>query len=114
LDPAPLERGHYVYVLACADGTLYTGYAVDVGKRLAAHRAGKGARYVRGRLPVELRAWWAFETKGLAMSAEASFKRLDRAAKLRLLGASGAEAGTTPAFLVKRNVTKRSRGGSWV
>ena len=43
---------HYMYVLECADGSLYTGYAVDVQARLAVHNAGKGAKYTRARLPV--------------------------------------------------------------
>ena len=42
---------HYMYVLECADGSLYTGYAVDVRARLAVHNAGKGAKYTRARLP---------------------------------------------------------------
>ena len=48
------QKSHYMYVLECADGSLYTGYAVDVQARLAAHNAGKGAKYTRARLPVSL------------------------------------------------------------
>lgn len=101
MTPAPpTGRGHYMYVLACADGTLYTGYAVDVAKRLEAHQAGKGAKYTRARLPVELRAWWAFDSKRAAMSAEVAFKRLKRASKLERLAAHLAESGTTSGFRV--------------
>lgn len=83
----PAERGHYVYVLACADGTLYTGYTVDLAHRLAVHQAGKGAKYTRARLPVTLQGWWRHEDRRAAMSAEAAFKRLDRPAKLSRLAA---------------------------
>ena len=44
----------YMYVVECADGTLYTGYTTDVERRLKTHNAGKGAKYTRARLPVKL------------------------------------------------------------
>lgn len=80
------EAMHYMYVVKCADGTLYTGYSPDVGARVAAHNAGKGAKYTKTRLPVELVASAAFATKHEAMSAEWHFKRLTRAQKEDLLG----------------------------
>ena len=61
---------HYMYVLECADGSLYTGYAVDVQARLAVHNAGKGAKYTRARLPVSLLAYAEFATKHDAMHAQ--------------------------------------------
>ena len=76
---------HFVYMLSCADGTLYTGYTTNVARRLAAHQAGLGARYTRGRRPVTLVARWAFLTKGEALRAEHAIKRLPRAEKLRLV-----------------------------
>ena len=76
---------HYMYVVKCADGTLYTGYSPDVEARVAAHNAGKGAKYTKTRLPVELVARAAFATKHEAMSAEWHFKRLTRAQKDALL-----------------------------
>ena len=76
---------HYMYVVKCADGTLYTGYSPDVEARVAAHNAGKGAKYTKTRLPVELVASAAFATKHEAMSAEWHFKRLTRAQKDALL-----------------------------
>lgn len=76
---------HYMYVLECADGTLYTGYAVDVERRVAAHNAGRGAKYTRSRLPVTLVANAEFASKHDAMSAEYRFKRLTREEKIRLL-----------------------------
>ena len=76
---------HCMYVVKCADGTLYTGYSSDVEARVAAHNAGKGAKYTKTRRPVELVASAAFETKHEAMSAEWHFKQLSRAQKDALL-----------------------------
>lgn len=72
---------HYMYVLRCGDGSLYTGYTTDVAARLAAHQAGRGAKYTKSHEPVELVAQARFYTKERAMSAEAHFKRLSRAEK---------------------------------
>lgn len=77
---------HYMYVLECADGSLYAGYATDVDRRVATHQAGKGAKYTKARLPVRLLAKARFYSKERAMSAEARFKRLSRGEKERLLG----------------------------
>ena len=82
---APETAKHFVYVLSCADGTLYTGYTTDVTRRLATHNAGKGARYTRGRRPVVLLAQWAFAAKGDALRAERAIKLLPREEKLRLV-----------------------------
>ena len=79
--------GAWVYILRCADGSLYTGWTVNVERRLAAHRAGRGSRYTRSRLPVELAGAIAMEDAGLARREEARIKRLSRAAKLELLSA---------------------------
>jgi putative endonuclease len=84
--------GHYMYVLRCADGSLYTGYTVDVARRLAQHQAGKASRYTRTRRPVTVAGWWQFEDKRSAMQAEWAFKQLSRAEKLRCL-AESASAG---------------------
>lgn len=73
-----------VYMLECADGTLYTGYTFDMAKRLAAHNAGEGARYTRSRRPVRLLWSAGLPTARLARSAEVYIKRLPRAMKLRL------------------------------
>ncbi len=82
-----------MYVLRCADGTLYAGYAVDVEARIAAHNAGKGAKYTKARRPVMLEACAAFPTKHEAMSAESRFKRLSRAQKLAVLASAQDEDG---------------------
>ena len=77
-----MENKAYFYVLKCADGSLYTGYTTDVDKRLSTHNQGKGAKYTRSRLPVTLLYQEEFESKSLAMSAEALFKKKSRSAKL--------------------------------
>ena len=79
---------HYVYVLSCADGTLYTGYTTDVARRVAEHDAGEGAKYTRGRTPVELVHVERFETRSAAMSREHGIKQLSRRKKERLVEAS--------------------------
>ena len=74
----------WVYMLRCADGSLYTGWTVDLERRLAAHRAGVASRYTRSRLPVELAASFAMADAGAARREEARIKRLPRARKLAL------------------------------
>ncbi|EFR43991.1 GIY-YIG catalytic domain protein [Streptococcus pseudoporcinus LQ 940-04] len=64
-----------MYVLECADKTLYTGYTTDIDRRLKTHNAGKGAKYTRSRLPVKLLYTETFSSKQEAMSAEALFKK---------------------------------------
>lgn len=77
-----METKAYMYVLECADGTLYTGYSTDVQKRLAVHNTGKGAKYTRARLPVKLLYQEEYPDKSSAMSAEALFKQKTRQEKL--------------------------------
>lgn len=76
----------YVYILRCGDGTLYTGMTDDVERRLAAHRAGKGAKYTRGRGPLELVYSEPQPDRSAALRREYQIKRLPRADKLRLIG----------------------------
>ncbi|WP_049937576.1 GIY-YIG nuclease family protein [Haloplanus natans] len=76
---------HYVYVLECADGTYYTGYTTDVARRVAEHDAGEGAKYTRGRTPVELVHVETYETRSAAMSREYEIKSLSRRQKERLV-----------------------------
>ena len=75
-----------VYILRCSDGTLYTGWTNDLEKRMKAHAAGKGGKYTRARLPVELVYTERFETAREARSREWHLKQLTRAQKLRLIG----------------------------
>ena len=79
------NKQHFMYVIECADGSLYTGYSPDVQARFAAHQAGTGAKYTRGRGPLNLLAVAEFATKHDAMSAEYRFKRLSRDRKDELL-----------------------------
>ena len=74
-----------VYILRCADGTLYTGIAPDVEKRIALHNAGKGAKYTRGRGPVELVYQEELEDRASASKREHAIKQLSRAEKLHLI-----------------------------
>ena len=74
-----------VYMLRCADGTLYTGWTNDLEKRLKTHAAGKGGKYPRARLPVALAYTERFETEHEARSREWHIKRLTRAQKLVLI-----------------------------
>jgi len=80
-DGGKMERGHYTYMLRCADGTIYTGYAVDPEARLDVHNSGKGAKYTRARRPVELVYYETFETKEEAMRREAAIKKLSKERK---------------------------------
>lgn len=81
----------HVYILRCADSTLYTGVAKDVDSRLQQHSSGKGARYTRARLPLELVYHDEIGTHGDALRREAEIKRLSRQAKEELIAAWRAE-----------------------
>lgn len=74
----------YAYILLCADGSLYTGWTNDIAKRLRMHNEGRGAKYTRGRRPVELFYTEKFSTKEEAMSRESEIKKLRRKDKLAL------------------------------
>ncbi|MDP3387002.1 MAG: GIY-YIG nuclease family protein [Eubacteriales bacterium] len=74
----------FVYILKCADNSLYTGWTNNLDKRLDKHSAGDGAKYTRGRLPVELVYYEAYDTKEEAMSRESRIKRMSRSQKIEL------------------------------
>ncbi|MEA4814516.1 MAG: GIY-YIG nuclease family protein [Oscillospiraceae bacterium] len=80
---------YFVYILRCGDGTLYTGSTNDVEKRVAAHNAGRGAKYTKPRLPVAVVYREDAADKGAALRREAEIKRLKRAEKLALIAKSG-------------------------
>jgi putative endonuclease len=80
----------WVYMLRCADGSLYTGWSTDVAKRLDRHRAGKASRYTASRLPVELVYEAAMRDRTAARREEARIKALQRRAKLALIAADSA------------------------
>ena len=75
----------YTYILRCADGTYYTGWTTDPDRRLKAHNSGKGSKYTRSRLPVELVHLEQFETKEEAMSREWHIKHMTRQEKQALI-----------------------------
>lgn len=81
------RRGWRVYLLRCRDGTLYAGATNDLASRVERHAAGKGARYTRSRLPVELVWSVRVRDRSAALRREAAVKRLDRPAKLALAAA---------------------------
>jgi putative endonuclease len=82
---------HYVYIVRCTDGSLYTGYARDPAARVRAHNSGRGARYTSGRRPVRLVYAEQWATLSEALSREYVVKRLSRAKKQALLGRSARE-----------------------
>lgn len=94
-DFVAINGGHYyvlaapqvwfLYVLECADQTLYTGITPDLRQRLISHNKGRGAAYTATRRPVKMVAAWQFATKQNAMRAERTFKKLSRPAKLNYL-----------------------------
>ena len=75
---------HFVYMVRCADGTLYTGYARDPERRIKVHNAGRGAKYTARRLPVSLVYWELCDSRSSALKREHQLKRLARRDKERL------------------------------
>lgn len=76
---------HHVYVLSCVDDTFYTGYTTDVERRVAEHNAGEGAKYTRGRTPVELVHVETYDSRSAALSREYEIKQLSRPEKAALV-----------------------------
>jgi putative endonuclease len=87
-------RPAYVYLVRCGDRSLYCGWTYDVGRRLEAHRSGRGARYTRQRQPLELAAVIELPDELAARREEARIKRLTRPEKLALVAALEAEPAT--------------------
>jgi len=75
----------HVYIVRCADRTLYTGVAIDVAARVVKHNAGIGAKYTRGRRPVTLVYSERAGARGAALQREVAIKRLSRESKQRLI-----------------------------
>ncbi len=75
---------HYVYILECSDGTLYTGWTTNLEKRIKTHNNKKGAKYTKSRTPVFLVHYEIFETKSDALKREAQIKKLKRNEKIKL------------------------------
>ena len=75
----------FVYMLECRDGSLYTGWTVDLAARVPAHNDGTGARYTRSRRPVRVVYWEEVPDRAAALRREAALRRLPRATKLALV-----------------------------
>jgi len=84
---------NYVYILRCADDTLYCGWTTDLEARLAAHNSGRGAKYTRSRRPVALLYSEAYADRHDALSREWHIKRMTRQEKLALLQEGPPDAG---------------------
>ena len=90
---AELIASYSVYILECADGSLYCGIAIDVAARVAQHNSGKrGARYTMSRRPVRLVYQEQSSTRSAALKREIAIKRLSRAEKMRLIARAAAAA----------------------
>jgi len=79
------EGKYFCYILECSDGTLYCGYTNDLKKRVDVHNSGKGAKYTKTRLPVEMIHWESFFTKSQALKREHVIKKMSRKQKLQLI-----------------------------
>lgn len=80
-----MEKRHFTYMVRCKKGILYTGYTNDLIKRVARHNENKGAKFTRGRGPVELVYFEEFSTKGEAMAREFEIKQLTKPEKEKLI-----------------------------
>jgi len=89
------KSGWVLYVLKCGDDSLYCGITNNLERRIFQHQMGTGARYTRGRGPLELARTWVQPNRGEASKAEAAFKKLTRIQKLRLI-ASSSRLGSNP------------------
>ena len=75
----------YLYILKCADDSLYTGITTDVERRIKQHTEGKGAKYTRGKAPLKLVYKKRFKNRSLASKREAAIKKLTREEKIKLI-----------------------------
>jgi putative endonuclease len=81
----PSHKSHFVYILRCADGTYYTGYTTELERRIREHNEGKGAKYTRGRGPVELMYMEEGVDRSWGLKREEAIKRLSRLQKEALI-----------------------------
>ena len=81
-----MSRAAFVYLLRCSDGTIYTGWTLDVARRVKTHQDGRGARYTRTRRPVTLIYQERLPSRRAAMRREVTIKKMPRARKLALAG----------------------------
>lgn len=76
---------HYIYIVECSDGSLYTGYTTDLDRRMKEHNSNTGAKYTRGRTPVSLMYYEEFDNRSDAMKRECDIKKLKRKKKALLI-----------------------------
>lgn len=105
------DNAWYVYILQCADDTLYTGVATDVGARLATHNAGKGAKYTRGRLPVLLLYQERADDRSAALRREHAIKQLRAADKRALIATQAQNKPSRPARRRAKSSTAAATSG---
>lgn len=87
------NKNYFVYILECSDKTLYTGYTVDIKRRLLEHNNSKGARYTRGRTPVKLVYLEEYENLSLALKREFEIKQKTKQQKIELINLSNGNGG---------------------
>jgi putative endonuclease len=75
----------FVYMVQCADNSIYTGITTNIKDRIAVHNSGKGAKYTRSRLPVVLLTYWEFSNRSEATKREIEIKKLSRFQKLEMV-----------------------------
>jgi putative endonuclease len=96
VDAAASAPEAWVYLLRCGDGSLYTGWTIDLERRIARHRAGTASRYTASRLPVALELALPMDSRMAARREEARIKRLSRRAKLALVDGRPRPTATKP------------------
>jgi len=79
------RKKNYVYILECADHTLYTGWTINLENRLKTHNTGQGAKYTKNRRPVILKYFEVYDDKSTALKREYAIKQLSREKKLALI-----------------------------
>ena len=80
-----MKNNWYVYIVRCADNSLYTGITKNIEKRIKKHNSGKGAKYTKTRLPVVLCCFWSVENRSIATKIEIKIKRLQKKVKETLI-----------------------------
>jgi len=109
--PRRPRQSWFVYLVRCRDGTLYTGVAIDVGRRVAEHNEGRGARYTRGRVPVRMVAASRAMEKRAAYRLEWQLKQLPARDKPAALRAAPAPPVTRTRTKANVKATRRARNG---
>lgn len=90
-----VERKYYVYIVQCKDGTLYTGYTVDLSKRIDSHNSFRGAKYTRGRTPVKLVYSEELNSVNEALKREHQIKGMTRKQKIEIINSNKLNGGFT-------------------